>query len=110
MKIKLTEEQINEMLKDQWIEICPESDDVAGPRIYAEVGTELGLEYFEFYDKSRKKAYALSSEDLDLLIPKKPIKFFNSKDPHCPSCYTSMIYKFECCPRCGQAIDWKGET
>lgn len=102
MKIKLTGDQINEILNDSYLEITSD----CGFGIYLEVGTLLGLKYGEI-SQNRRCAYVFNKEDLELMKPKRPTDpSWYHNDPLCPNCQTYMIYKFEHCPRCGQKLDW----
>ena len=116
MKIKLTGDQINEILNDSYLDITSD----CGFGIYLEVGTDpsatgkppiddhamLGFKYGEI-SQNRRHAYVFNREDLELLKPKRPADpSWYHNDPLCPNCQTYMIYKFEHCPRCGQKLDW----
>ena len=107
MKIKLTKEQMDKILEDRYLEICSEDDDTKGFDIYLEFGTELGFIYGEV-SKDSRTGYCFTVEDLERLKEKKPSDpHYYSSDPLCPNCSTYMIYKFECCPKCGQRLDWR---
>lgn len=105
MDINLTREQINDFLKDEYINI-----NLGDYRIYMELTREKDIWYFELIKSKNGKTiqgYAHDVSQLELLNPKRlndPSWYRN--DPLCPNCGTYMIYKFEHCPRCGQKLDW----
>ena len=111
MKIKLTKEQMYQLLNDQYIDVSYEDNDMLF-MMYQEIDRDLGLEYIEVSSKmdgQRRQGYAFKSEDLQRLIPKKPYDpSYYHNYPLCPKCQTYMIYKFENCPKCGQHLDWSG--
>lgn len=105
MKIKLTDEQMNQILQEEYFEI----EHSSGFRIYCEVGTEGGFKYGEYYPPSRDKrgAFWLDSNDVKRKTPRRPSDpSYYRNDPLCPGCGTYMIYHFEYCPKCGQKLDW----
>ena len=56
-----------------------------------------------------KETYEVAIEALEKRIPKKPIRLRNFNDLRCPICkgyIETETDEFECCPCCGQAIDW----
>lgn len=113
MQIVLTDEQYEQLKKDRWIEI--KAPDNKGIRLYVEYSETMDLDYFESYHTNlpakNRRDYALGSEDLEKLRPKKPDdpSWYHNK-PLCPNCGTYMIYNFEHCPKCGQEIEWSGFT
>lgn len=113
MQIVLTDEQYEQLKNDRWIEI--KAPDNKGIRLYVEYSETMDLDYFESYHTNlpakNRRDYALGSEDLEKLRPKKPDdpSWYHNK-PLCPNCGTYMIYNFEHCPKCGQEIEWSGFT
>lgn len=108
MKIELTDEQMNKLLKDQWIEVNHEGSGLDF-KIYVEVDKECAFDYGEYYQPKTQRPdnFSLDRDDIERLKPRKPNDgSWYHKDPLCPYCQTSLIYKFEFCPRCGQMIDW----
>lgn len=107
MKIKLTPEQIEQLKEDEYLDI----DLGNGAALYFEFNKDGTFAYSEIFNQKgtdRRKAYAFSYEDLERLLPKKPHDpSYYHNDPLCPNCGTYLIYKFECCPKCGQAIDYR---
>ena len=110
MKINLTEEQLNQILKDGWLRV----DSDSGFGIYLEFGTDLNFQYGEIthskqtVDLGYRRGFVFDSDELKRLIPAKPSDpSYYSNDPLCPNCRAYMLYKFECCPKCGQVLDWK---
>lgn len=108
MRIALTPEQEKEFLDDGWIEVTGGNN-----RIYAEYSPDGYFEYGEIvYSKNCKtiKGYAFDSYKLDKMEPRRVIRSsYYHFEPQCPNCATMMIYKFECCPKCGQKLDWSEE-
>lgn len=105
MKIELTDEQMNKLRMDEWIEVSHKN---SGFKIYAEVNKDGGFEYGEYFQpKQNAYNFAFDRDDIERLKPRKPnTGSWYHKDPLCPYCQTSLIYKFEYCPRCGQKIDY----
>ena len=106
MDINLTREQINDFLKDEYINI-----NLGDHRIYMEIDhKEKDIWYFELIKSKNEKTiqgYAHDISELKLLEPKRPEDpSWYHNDPLCPNCGTYMIYKFEHCPKCGQKLDW----
>lgn len=106
MDINLTREQINDFLKDEYINI-----NLGDYRIYMEISHEKkDIWYFELIKSKNGKTiqgYAHDISELELLESKRPEDpSWYHNDPLCPNCQTYMIYKFEHCPRCGQKLDW----
>lgn len=106
MDINLTREQINDFLKDEYINI-----NLGDYRIYMEINhKEKNIWYFELVKSKNGKAvqgYAYDISELGLLESKRSEDpSWHHNDPLCPNCQTYMIYKFEHCPRCGQKLDW----
>ena len=106
MDIKLTQEEIENFLNDEYINI-----DLGDYRIYMEITHEgKNIWYFELIKSENGKTlqgYAHDVKQLDLLKPKRPNDpSWYRNDPLCPNCGTYMIYKFEHCPKCGQKLDW----
>lgn len=113
MNIKLTPEQIDELRKDSFLNI----DLGNGATMYFEFNTDSTFLYGEIYDsnsnigKDKRKTYVFDCEALSKIKPTKPDDpSWYHNDPLCPTCGTYMIYKFECCPRCGQALDWRDRS
>ena len=113
MTIKLTKEQMDEVLESGVLSVEHDNDRISF-RLYTEISNYLDLEYIEVYgkmDERRIQTYALCKEELQLLLPKKPSDpSWYHNYPLCPNCGTYMIYKFENCPKCGQHLDWSGFT
>lgn len=110
MKITLSHENMNTILKDGWLDIRGED----GFGVYTEYGEDLNVKYVELRNSNEThrlgyaSGYAASAEDFGRLTPKKPYDpSYHHNNPLCPHCQTYMIYKFECCPKCGQALDWR---
>lgn len=115
MEIRLTDEQIQELIKSGNIRISAENESLKGFDIYLEFGNELGFEYGEICapecaTDSKDKNYVFDSNDLSLLKQEPPYH------PHswteyvaCPKCFTPMIYNYDHCPKCGKHIDWSKE-
>lgn len=103
--IELTEEQIAEFIKDEYIDIK-----IGNYRIYMELTKDKLIWYFELIKSKNGKTeqgYAYDIADLELLRPKRPHDpSYYHNDPLCPNCGTYMIYHFEHCPKCGQKLDW----
>lgn len=111
MKIKLTKDQIDQILNDSYLDISYEDSDGDNLGVYCEFSPELNLEYIEIngrFGKQKLAKYAFTSEELELLKPKKPYDpSWYHKEPLCPNCQTNLIYHFENCPKCGQRMDWR---
>lgn len=110
MKIVLTQEQIEQLKTDTYLEI----DMSNGARMYFEFDGDGTFSYGEIYNQKdevgRRNGFYFDSNDLERLISKRPNDpSFYHNDPLCPNCGTYMIYQFECCPKCGQRIDWRAE-
>ena len=108
MRIELTPEQVNQLKTETWLEV--RLADGAG--IYIEYNEDGTFCYEEIFNPKtptgRRKEYSFGYEDLERLISKKPTDpSFYHDDPLCPNCSAYMIYKFECCPKCGQVLDWR---
>ena len=110
MKIELTPEQIDKLREDQHLDI----DIGNGAGLYFEFGSDLCFVYGEICDPNpkigleKRNVYYFDTNDLNKIKPTKPDDpSWHHNDPLCPNCGTYMIYKFECCPRCGQALDWR---
>lgn len=116
MKIKLTDEQIMEVIKTGSISISAEDESLKGFHIYLEFGSELGFEYGEicapdYSTDAKDKKYIFDSESLSLAKPESPETLYhpynwNKEYVACPKCNTPMIYKYDYCPKCGKSIDW----
>ena len=79
--------------------------DKDGNFIYGEVSSMFDNEDGD----SSRSSYCFDTQDLQKMRPRRPYDPSYYHDyPLCPSCSTYMIYKFECCPKCGQALDWRG--
>ena len=108
MDIKLNDHETNQILDDEYINIS-----FGEYRIYLEFDRDKNPWYFEIIRSKNGrtvKGYANNTSDLDKLIPTRPNdpSYFHN-DPLCPNCGTYMIYEFECCPKCGQKLDWSKE-
>ena len=105
MKIKLTDEQMHEILSDGVIDIRSDS----GFSIYCEISTDGSFQYGEYYPPRPWKDRSFWV-DMDDIKRKTPTRLrdpsYYSNDPLCPSCGTYMIYNFDYCPKCGQKIDY----
>lgn len=113
MKIELDPEQIDLLRENRYLNI----DLGNGSSIYLEFESDGSFSYGEIWNPNpkigieKRKTYSFSSEDLGKLKPEKPDDpSWYHNDPLCPTCQTYMIYKFECCPRCGQALDWRDRS
>lgn len=114
MKIKLTDEQIQEVIKTGNIAISAEDESLKGFYIYLEFGSELGFEYGEICapecsTDSKDKKYIFDSESLSLSEQEPPHKNGWEGYVACPKCFIPMIYKYDYCPKCGKSIDWSKE-
>lgn len=118
MKITLTGEQMQEVLKTGSISISAENESLNGFHIYLEFGSELGFEYGEICapecsTDAKDKNYVFNSDDLSLLKSAPPYNPHNEMlYSACPKCFTTMIYEYSYCPKCGKCIDWSkaGQT
>lgn len=108
MKIELTPEQSKKIIEDEVIEIKSEDGlslyfELDGKRFnYCEM--DLGADK----DKGTKRnTICFDFEDIQKIVPKEPYYGFGNK-PQCPNvhCDVSLIYEFNYCPECGQAIKW----
>lgn len=113
MKIDLTDEQMNQILKDGFLSIQSNS----GFGIYIEYGKDLNFEYGEINHSKQTKelgyesGFVFNEDDLKRLKPRKPTDpNFYHDEPLCPNCRAYMLYQFECCPKCGQVLDWRERT
>ena len=108
MEIKLTKEQYEEMLEDQYINIIGD-----GHRIYAEITYDDEFNYIELIKSKNGKTitgYAFDRSEWQRFEPRRVSRTaYRSYEPLCPNCSTSMIYNFEFCPKCGQKLDWSEE-
>lgn len=114
MTIKLTDEQIQEVIKTGCISISAENESLKGFHIYLEFGSELGFEYGEICapdcsTDAKDKKYIFNSESLSLSKQEPPYYNRWSDYTACPKCFTPMIYKYDNCPKCGKSIDWSKE-
>jgi len=110
MKIQFTTQQLEALKNDGWFLV----DCGDGREFYFEFNTDCAFTYGELQNsKSTVEAgyartYWFDTDGLNRLYPTKPRDpSYYHNDPLCPTCGTYMIYKFECCPRCGQALDWR---
>lgn len=108
MKIELSPEQKAQLEEDKYLRI--DIGDSAG--LYFEFNNDNTFNYAEIFNPKenigRRQGFSFDSQDLERLMPKKPIDpSYYHNDPLCPNCSTYLIYKFECCPKCGQVIDWR---
>ncbi len=116
MTITLTDEQIQELIKTGNIRISAENESLKGFDIYLEFGSELGFEYGEICapecsTNAKDKNYVFNSGDLSLLKPEPPYNPHNEMlYSACPKCFTTMIYEYSYCPKCGKHIDWSKEV
>ncbi len=105
MRIELTDEQVAEFLKDEYIDIL-----IGNYRIYLELNNDDSLWYCELVESEHgrtKQGYNFGIPDLEKLKPKRPSDpSYYHNDPLCPNCHSYMIYHFEHCPKCGQKLDW----
>lgn len=109
MRIELTQDQYDQLVKDSYLDIRI-SDAQA---LYFEYNTDMSFSYGEIRQKiqGRSSGYAFDENDLKKLIPTKPDDpSWHHNYPLCPNCGTYMIYNFEHCPKCGQTILWKDFT
>ena len=115
MKISLTDEQMQEVIKTGNIRISAENEALKGFDIYLEFGSELGFEYGEICapecsTDSKDKNYYFNSEDLSLVKQEPPYHPQGwTEYVACPKCFIPMIYKYDHCPKCGKSIDWSKE-
>lgn len=116
MTIKLTDEQIQEVIKTGSISISAENESLKGFNIYLEFGSELGFEYGEICapdcsTDSKDKKYIFDSESLSLSKQEPPYHpyLWNKEYVSCPKCFIPMTYKYDYCPKCGKSIDWSKE-
>ena len=111
MKINLTDEQLNQILKDGFLDIGSDT----GFGIYVEVGKDMNFQDFEINHSKEtqklghKSGYCFGDEDIKRLLATKPGFGYTSGDWLCPNCETHLIYNFEHCPKCGQAIKWEAD-
>lgn len=106
MRIDLTPEQRKQILEDEVLEI--KGDD--GMAFYFEFKRNK-FDYCELNlgaddEKGIKRnTISFDRKDLQKIIPQEPhYGYANSEE--CPSCGLHLIYKFNCCPECGQTIKW----
>lgn len=114
MTIKLTNEQIQEVIKTGFISISAEDESLKGFNIYLEFGTELGFEYGEICapdcsTDAKDNNYIFNSESLSLSKQEPPYHHRLYDYVTCPKCFIPMIYKYDYCPKCGKSIDWSKE-
>lgn len=115
MIIKLTDEQIQEVIKTGSIRISAKNKSLEGFYIHLEFGSELGFEYGEICapecsTNSKDKNYVFNSESLSLLKQEPPYHLNNEIEyVACPNCFTPMIYRYDYCPKCSKHIDWSKE-
>ena len=105
MKLILTDEQIQEVIKTGTISISAEDESLKGFYIHLEFGAELGFEYGEICapecsTDAKDNNYVFNSDDLSLLKQEPPYH------PHswteylaCPKCFIPMIYRYDYCPK-----------
>lgn len=108
MKIELTPEQYEELKEDEFLDIKISEKD--GMSLYIEYGSHMGFLYGEIHQsriQGLPKALVFDEEGLRKLRPEKPVKSYTSEYKKCPSCFAPLIYQYECCPKCGQMIDWR---
>ena len=110
MKIIFTDEQISQLEDDQYLDI----DIGRGGHLYFEFNAKTNhFVYGEICNpkdgfSDKRKSYVFDNEELERLIPQDPYTSRYSDEYYkCPSCFTPLIYQFECCPKCGQALKWK---
>lgn len=110
MTIKLTSEQMDEFLKDEYITINIGETGEENYRLYLELNKDKSVWYIELIKTKHgriEQGYAFDTSDFELLKPKRPHDpSYYHNDPLCPNCGTYMIYHFEHCPKCGQKLDW----
>ena len=110
MKIELTPEQYEQLKEDNYLDII--INEPEGISIYIEYGTQMNFLYGEI-NQTRlagyPKGFCFDDETLKKLKTEKPISSYNSDYKKCPTCLTPLIYNYECCPKCGQVIDWRQE-
>ena len=106
MEIILTPEQKKEFVEDGWLEVKAD-----GHRVYIECSRDGGFNYGEIVHSKNGKTidgYCFDCVMLGKLSPKKVQRsYYYNHEPQCPSCSSFVGYKFDCCPRCGQALDWR---
>lgn len=106
MKIELTPEQNKQVKEDEVLEIKGEN----GLSIYFEFKRNR-FDYCELDmgaddDKGTKKnTVVFDREDLSKIIKREPYNGYGNS-VQCPKCGLALIYKFNFCPECGQAIKW----
>lgn len=109
MKIILTDEQYAELIKDRYLEIV--INEAAKQDLYFEFSDNLAFNYGEINQKGipgYPRGFYFDGGDLKKIIPTKPHNLsYYSNDPTCPNCGAYMLYHFECCPKCGQTLDWR---
>lgn len=101
MEINLTEEKINELKKDGFLEINYNNDFY----VYIELDNAADF-YCEVKNHSSKHCF--DNHDLEKLEDKKVLRW-GSGEPRCPSCSTPMIFNYDYCPKCGQKLLWNKE-
>ena len=112
MKIELTPEQYEELVRDKYLDIVINDDN--RQYLYFEFQNDMAFNYGEIGQSrisGHDRGFAFDVDGLRKLVPTKPDDpSWHHNYPLCPSCGTYMIYNFECCPKCGQAILWKDFT
>ncbi len=108
MKIELTKEQADKFIQDGYMEVGYQDIFTS----YIEIGRELGLTYFEYKAQVDKRRKVVCADNNDFRKIQKDYIYYgqySSDDPRCPNCLEHMIYQFNYCPKCGQALNWNEE-
>lgn len=109
MKIKLTPEQYEQLKEDNYLDII--INEKEGISIHIEYGSQMNFEYCEISQTritGYPKKFCFDDFDLKKLSGKKVIESFGNYKK-CPTCLSPLLYNYECCPKCGQVIDWREE-
>jgi len=109
MKIALTEEQYAELRKDHYLEII--INEATKQNLYFEFNDAGAFNYGEINQKGvpgYPRGFYFDDGDLKKIIPAKPTDpSWYHNEPLCPNCGAYMLYHYECCPKCGQTLDWR---
>ena len=109
MKIELTPEQYEQLKEDKYLNII--INEPEGMSIYIDYGSQMNFEYCEISQTrltGYPKSFCFDDSGLKKLSGKKVIESFGPYKK-CPTCLSPFLYKYECCPKCGQVIDWRQE-
>ena len=106
MYIELTKEQIEQAKKDHYFTF--EVPDIG--RIYIELD-KYGFNYgeiFEDSDDGYREKFCFDRHELKKIMPETVLSGHYDDEHRCPACYRNLPYKYDYCPKCGQALSYKG--